>query len=115
MYYQIFTGEVPWADEQLFMVKDLVLKGTRPERPEKYEAPHLMDEIWKMIENCWDHDPVQRPVHCQCFRDIGNTAQQCETIARREIHNICAHFGNRALPAKFQCHSLGRQVHGLGH
>ena len=55
------------------MVKDLVMKGTRPERPEKYEAPHLTDEIWKLIENCWNHDPVQRPL-------AANVSETLETL-----------------------------------
>jgi len=55
------------------VVKDLVLKGTRPERPEKYEAPHLTDEIWKLIEHCWNDDPVQRPF-------ASNVAETLETL-----------------------------------
>lgn len=61
--HQLVIGEIPWGDVQPpTMAKELVLKGTRPERPEDHEAPHLTNEIWELIDICWKHDPVQRPL-----------------------------------------------------
>lgn len=50
-------GAVPFASvdsEELF--KALILKGERPERP-----LNIDDGIWKMVTECWESDPYERP------------------------------------------------------
>ncbi|KAG6810370.1 hypothetical protein H0H92_012156 [Tricholoma furcatifolium] len=64
--YEIFTGEVPLAH----LVRDAtivhkVLSGERPRRPSdlslSWHVWGLTEGIWKLMETCWDVDPVKRP------------------------------------------------------
>ncbi|KAG6807829.1 hypothetical protein H0H92_006260, partial [Tricholoma furcatifolium] len=64
--YEIFTGEVPFA--HLFRdttIVNKVLGGERPGRPVNsslsWSAWGLTEDIWKLMETCWNSDPDQRP------------------------------------------------------
>ncbi|KAG6824283.1 hypothetical protein H0H92_007345 [Tricholoma furcatifolium] len=64
--YEIFTGEVPFA--HLFRdatIVNRVLAGERPARPANpslsWSAWGLTEDIWKLMETCWNSDPAQRP------------------------------------------------------
>ncbi|KAL2911178.1 hypothetical protein HK105_209365 [Polyrhizophydium stewartii] len=60
--YQIVSGKVPFAEElHDDIVKDWIKDGERPDRPDG-----VPDALWSIIEECWRHEPEQRPV----FRDI---------------------------------------------
>jgi hypothetical protein len=55
-------------------LRELVVhQHLRPERPEHHEAPQLMDEIWKLMEDCWVDNPSRRPTAdaiCDCIHSI---------------------------------------------
>jgi hypothetical protein len=56
---QVLTGEVPFSSEKMnWMVAVAVLKGDRPSRP---EHPSFTDDLWELIQRCWDNDPRLRP------------------------------------------------------
>ena len=38
-----------------------VFDGERPSRPPNREILGLSDEVWLLMENCWDRDPTVRP------------------------------------------------------
>jgi len=57
-WHKIFAGEVPFHDIRPTTVAVGVLSGNRPGRP---MHPSLTDDIWNLIEQCWDHDPQRRP------------------------------------------------------
>ena len=56
---QMYTGRVPFAHRRFYggVVFD-VIRGVRPPRP---ECPKLTDDIWTVIQSCWNHDPKKRP------------------------------------------------------
>ena len=57
---KIYTGHVPFheiARDSRVMKK--VLEGSRPPRPA--DTSLLSDEIWKVIEMCWNQKPRDRP------------------------------------------------------
>ena len=39
-----------------------VLSGERPDRPDEAQQLGLVDQLWYMVERCWQHDPDRRPV-----------------------------------------------------
>ncbi|KAL2911175.1 hypothetical protein HK105_209362 [Polyrhizophydium stewartii] len=60
--YQIVSGKVPFAEEvHDDIVKDWIKDGERPDRPDG-----VPDALWSIIDECWRHEPEQRPA----FRDI---------------------------------------------
>lgn len=54
--FEILTGEVPFAEESLRHIRQLVLDGERPEIPE--QCPK---ELADLIKRCWASDPSVRP------------------------------------------------------
>ena len=57
---KVYTGHVPF--HKIFRdgtVIKKVLEGSRPPRPA--DASLLSDEIWKVIEMCWNQEPQDRP------------------------------------------------------
>jgi hypothetical protein len=57
---KIYTGHVPFhkiARDITVMKK--VVEGSRPPRPA--DTSFLSDEIWKVIEMCWNQEPQDRP------------------------------------------------------
>jgi len=56
---EIFTGCVPFHEiKNDARVLFTVVKGGRPMR---LHCPHLSENIWVMLEKCWDIDPDRRP------------------------------------------------------
>ena len=57
---KIYTGRIPFHNltrDSTVMKK--VLEGSRPPRPA--DTSLLSDEIWKVIEMCWNQEPQDRP------------------------------------------------------
>ncbi|KAG6874929.1 hypothetical protein C0992_005935, partial [Termitomyces sp. T32_za158] len=63
--YEIFTGQVPYAHlTNRYAVILRVIKGERPARPEisrVWSHSGLTEEIWSLMEACWDATPEKRP------------------------------------------------------
>lgn len=55
---QVFTGAVPFSDMTSFMAMLVIMKGQRPPRP---THPAFTDELWTLMQRCWDSDPNLRP------------------------------------------------------
>ncbi len=71
--FQLYTGDVPFgprvADRE---VAALVLKGTRPERPQTpwNETAPMAFSLWTIIEHCWSQDPSRRPKSAELVEGI---------------------------------------------
>ncbi|EDR06697.1 uncharacterized protein LACBIDRAFT_299795 [Laccaria bicolor S238N-H82] len=64
--YEIFTCQVPFHEiPRDFTVMMKVMEGKRPSRPAKNSVPFvewgLTDSMWRLMEQCWDRDPKNRP------------------------------------------------------
>jgi len=60
-YYQgvqIFTQEIPFSGVSSFMAMVAITQGKRPSRP-----THLAftENLWTLMQRCWDNDPHLRP------------------------------------------------------
>ncbi|KAH8810393.1 kinase-like domain-containing protein, partial [Flagelloscypha sp. PMI_526] len=57
---EIATGQPPFASEHFTDASVLlaVVQGKRPSRP---DVPWLTDDIWGLVQECWAHDPHERP------------------------------------------------------
>jgi len=69
MVIQLFSEEPPYqALESVGLLVDFVLRrDERPERPANLKD----DEIWKIIQKCWDGSPDRRPSAKEVRADIG--------------------------------------------
>ena len=44
------------------MVINEIMEGVRPKKPEEAKCLGFSDELWKMVELCWQADRNARPV-----------------------------------------------------
>ena len=59
--YEVLTGEVPFFKYPVYAVVVKVLKGDRPERPQGSGGMYFTDDLWRIVERCWKHEPGSRP------------------------------------------------------
>ena len=57
---EVFTGEVPFGEEGNINITVGIPKNKRPDRPTGAQVG-LTNEMWSIIERCWDNDPGRRP------------------------------------------------------
>ncbi|KAF9642512.1 kinase-like protein [Thelephora ganbajun] len=55
---EVFTGAVPFGDMPSLVAMSVITKGKRPPRP---AHPAFTDNLWTLMQRCWDHDPSLRP------------------------------------------------------
>ncbi|THU88759.1 kinase-like protein, partial [Dendrothele bispora CBS 962.96] len=60
--YEVFTGLIPFHEctHDAAVIFQL-MKGKRPTRPSD-ASTRLNDEIWGIMQDCWDQEPFERPV-----------------------------------------------------
>jgi len=58
VFTEAFTGKAPFYGVVLTTVALGVLAGKRPPRPAHRD---LTDDLWEMVERCWNEDPQHRP------------------------------------------------------
>ena len=59
--YEVLSGWAPFAIWTDFVVVREVLGGARPERPRGVQGEWFQDNIWDMLERCWEPQPDDRP------------------------------------------------------
>ena len=62
-----FTGTVPFND---FQSVTSVVKIMQKERPPRPIGPAITDDVWALIQKCWDHDPLLRPEMRGVLQDL---------------------------------------------
>ena len=55
---QVFTGAVPFSAQSHLAAIVAIMKGRRPPRP---THPTFTENLWTLMQRCWDHDPHLRP------------------------------------------------------
>ena len=55
---QVFTGAVPFDDRPPVTTMLDITQGRRPPRP---THPTCTEELWLLVQRCWDHEPRSRP------------------------------------------------------
>jgi len=88
MFCQIFSGNLPFHSiKHDFHVRDMVLEGRRPWSSKPGDIPDLDDEMWQLVERCWEYKPENRPSATEVLVSVqgathskrnGSTAIQCD-------------------------------------
>jgi len=55
---QVFTGAIPFSDGSSFVAMLAITQGKRPPRP---THPTFTENLWTLMQRCWDPDPHSRP------------------------------------------------------
>ena len=58
---EVFTGKIPFEGQKNEVVVLRISRGGRPEMPENAQAVGLTNEMWKLLESCWNQNPKRRP------------------------------------------------------
>ena len=58
---ELYTGAAPFETETPVVAAQNHGKGKRPEMSENAQQGGLTDEIWKLLERCWEQKPKKRP------------------------------------------------------
>ncbi|KAJ7586407.1 kinase-like domain-containing protein [Mycena floridula] len=59
--YEVFTGKPPFCEKENFRDVAIMLKVLNKERPMRPASSKLNDTVWNYMEDCWKHDPNERP------------------------------------------------------
>ena len=55
---QVYTGATPFSNGSPFATAMAVLRGERPNQP---THPAFTEDLWALVQRCWDQDPYLRP------------------------------------------------------
>ena len=58
---EVLSGRPPFTPDKDFIVIRKVIDGERPGRPEGPEGAWFTDDLWRMLELCWEVRPNSRP------------------------------------------------------
>ena len=62
---QIFTGAIPFIGSSTNAAMFAIAQGRRPQRP---THPTFPENLWTLMQRCWDHDPHLRPEVSEALR-----------------------------------------------
>ena len=57
----MLCGHVPYDGLETETINHAILDGTRPYKPAAAAELGLVDELWELLQRCWNADPELRP------------------------------------------------------
>jgi hypothetical protein len=64
---QVFTGAVPFSNNSSAAAVLIIMRGERPSRP---THPVLTNQLWALMQRCWDQNPRSRPGVAQTLQSL---------------------------------------------
>ena len=58
--YEILSGQTPFAPSNAPVIIRKVLDGERPERPQGSNGKFFTDNVWRVVQRCWESQPRDR-------------------------------------------------------
>lgn len=94
---QVFTGAVPFDRSSLTSAMMAIMRGDRPRRPTNTACS---DELWAIMQRCWDQEPRLRPEVSEVTQVLrGSTLNR---LRRLHTHGMASHEFQCAL-TQFYC------------
>ena len=59
--YEVLSGQVPFALLKVLIAIREVIMGGRPQRPEGMDGVWFTDDVWEVVNLCWEAQPERRP------------------------------------------------------
>ena len=59
--YEVLSGQVPFALLKVLIAIREVIMGGRPQRPEGMDRVWFTDDVWEVVNMCWEAQPERRP------------------------------------------------------
>jgi len=67
---QVFTGVVPFNNFIPAVAVLAIMNGTRPFKP---THPDFTDELWALMQRCWNEIPHSRPEVSEVLKVLGGS------------------------------------------
>jgi len=61
LIHEVLSGQVPFPRHHGYAVVVRILKGERPARPQGAEGAWFTDDVWSILQRCWEPTPGDRP------------------------------------------------------
>ena len=58
--YEVLSGQTPFGGRPPLTVAQKALEGEQPERPQGARGVRFTDDIWGILELCWQPQPCDR-------------------------------------------------------
>ena len=71
---QVFTGAIPFSERSATMAMVVMTQGGRPQRP---THPTFTENLWTLMQRCWDHDPHSRPEVSEALQVLLTPSVSC--------------------------------------
>ena len=59
--YEVLSGKNLFSGHECRTFLAIIYDGVRPVRPQGAEGRWFTDDIWKILERCWEHNQNDRP------------------------------------------------------
>jgi len=59
--YEVLCGHVPYDGWETERINDAILQGVRPYKPDAAAKIGLVDELWELLQRCWEEKREGRP------------------------------------------------------
>ena len=73
---EVLSRQAPFAQSKDVVVLQKVIKGERPGRPEGADGVWFTDDLWQMLNLCWETQPGSRPsvqAVLECLEGVSRT------------------------------------------
>ncbi|KAJ7875245.1 kinase-like domain-containing protein, partial [Mycena leptocephala] len=79
--YEIMTGKVPFyelSNDMAVMFK--VMVGQRPSKPFSWSGTSVLEDLWHLLQDCWNKTPDMRPQVAQIVQRLTSPPIQARTV-----------------------------------
>jgi len=105
---QVFTGAVPFDKSPLTSAMMAIMRGDRPRRPTHTACS---DELWAIMQRCWDQEPRLRPEVSEVTHVLhGSTLNR---LRRLHTHRMASHEFQCALTQFYRSTGYKDRMNGL--
>ena len=77
---KVFTGAVPFSNSPPTAAIFQIMQATRPPRP---THPDFTEDLWMLMQRCWNQDPKMRPNASEVLQAI--TLSLCKRLVNRTL------------------------------
>jgi serine/threonine protein kinase len=77
--YEVLGGQAPFVQFHHCVVMWKVMGGERPSRPNGPEGAQFTDDLWQMLNRCWEAQPERRPsvaTALECLERVSKTVKK---------------------------------------